>query len=91
MPLPHCGNSKKDGVFCWVLHVLTRLTVPNRLSKGRMKRLDYLNQAFCAFWADPPFAQHKKPFNEHASPDTRRTRSVEDTGFFTCPFCRLYP
>ena len=32
-----------------------------------MKRLDYLNQAFCAFWADPPFAQYKKLFNEHPS------------------------
>ena len=24
-----------------------------------MKRLDYLNQAFCAFWADPPFCSIK--------------------------------
>lgn len=56
-----------------------------------MKRLDYLNQAFCAFWADPPFAQHKKPFNKHPHPGTRRTRSVEGLGFLACPFCCLYP
>ncbi len=46
-------------VCCWVLHVLARLAGPNRLSKDRMKRLDYLNQAFCAFFDAPPFARHR--------------------------------
>jgi hypothetical protein len=43
---------------------LRGLQYPTDANEDRMKRLDYLNQAFCVFFDVPPFAQYRKSSNE---------------------------
>ncbi len=90
LSLCHTVKNGRGFLFCTAC-AFAGWQYPTGVIEDRMKRLDYLCQAFCVFCCVPPFLQNTKLLNENANLCNRLTRSIQDPGVFARPFCWLYP